>query len=67
MKWLPKPIDLGITSVLGMLLGICMSVYENELYTYLMYWLSIITIFGILGIIGLRGYEQRNEHMYKMM
>ena len=62
MKWLPKPIDLGITSVLGMLLGICMSVYENELYTYLMYWLSIITIFGILGVIGLRGYEQRHIH-----
>ena len=67
MKWLPKPIDLGITTVLGMLLGICINLYENELHTYLMHWLSIITTFGILGIVGLRGYEQRNEHMYKMM
>lgn len=67
MKWLPKPIDLGMTSVLGILLGICIGLYENELHTYLMHWLSIITTFGILGIVGLRGYEQRKEHMYKII
>ena len=66
MKWLPKPIDLGMTSVLGMLLGICISVYENELHTYLMHWLSIITLFSILGLMGLRGYEQRKEDIYKI-
>ncbi len=67
MKWLPKPIDLGITSVLGMLLGICVGVYENELHTYLMHWLSIITIFGIFGVIVLRGYEQRHEPIYRLV
>ena len=67
MKWLPKPIDLGITSVLGILLGICIGLYQNELHTYLMHWLSIITLFSIIGLMGLRGYEQRKEYMYKII
>ena len=67
MKWLPKPIDLGMTSVLGILLGICIGLYQNELHTYLMHWLSIIILFSILGLMGLRGYEQRKEHMYKII
>ena len=64
MKWLPKPIDLGITSVLGILLGICIGLYQNELHTYLMHWLGVITTFGILGVVALRGYEQRNKPIY---
>ena len=67
MKWLPKPIDLGITSVLGILLGICIGLYQNELHTYLMDWLGIITTFAILGMIVLHVYEQRNEHLYALL
>lgn len=67
MKWLPKPIDLGITSVLGILSGICIGLYQNELYTYLMQWLSVITIFGIFGVLVLRVYTQYNEHMHTIM
>ena len=64
MKWLPKPIDLGITSVLGILLGICIGLYQNELHTYLMHWLGVITTFAIIGVVVLRVYEQRNKPTY---
>ena len=64
MKWLPKPIDLGITSVLGILLGICIGLYQNELHMYLMHWLGVITTFAIIGVVVLRVYEQRNKPTY---
>ena len=64
MKWLPKPIDLGITSVLGILLGICIGLYQNDLHTYLMHWLAVITTFAIIGAVVLRVYEQRNKPTY---
>ena len=64
MKWLPKPIDLGITSVLGILLGICIGLYQNDLHTYLMHCLAVITTFAIIGVVVLRVYEQRNKPTY---
>ena len=67
MKWLPKPIDLGITSVLGIQLGICIGLYQNELHTYLMHWLGVITTFAIIGVVVLRVYEQRNKPTYTQL
>ena len=67
MKWLPKPIDLGMTSVLGIVLGICINLYQQELHSYLMHWLSIVTVFGMLCLVLIRGYEQRHTPIYKIL
>lgn len=59
--WLPKPMDIGIQSVLGILLGISWALQTQEMVSYLMRWLQFVSAFGIVLHMGWRWYAMKQE------
>ncbi len=59
--WIPKPIDIGIGSVMGMILGISIALYHYEYTSYLAQWIYIVSILGIICQMSKSYYVQRNE------
>ena len=57
--WLPKPMDIGIQSVLGILLGISWALQTQEMVSYLMRWLQFVSAFGIVLHMGWRWYGMK--------
>lgn len=60
-RWIPKPIDIGSGSVMGMILGISIALYHYEYTSYLAQWVCIVSILGIVFQMSKSYYEQRTE------
>ena len=60
-RWIPKPIDIGSGSVMGMILGISIALYHYEYTSYLAQWVCIVSILGIVFQMSKSYYEQRAE------
>ena len=53
--------DIGIHSVLGILLGISWALQTQEMVSYLMRWLQFVSAFGIVLHMGCRWYAMKQE------
>ena len=60
-RWIPKPIDIGSGSVMGMILGISIALYHYEYTSYLAQWVCIVSVLGIVFQMSKSYYEQRTE------